>query len=57
MLSGFLITGILLDTRTDDRYLRNFYARRALRILPVYYFVLLIILICYRHSGSYVLIS
>ena len=42
VLSGFLITGILLDTRGQTNQLRNFFVRRGLRIFPLYFLAVII---------------
>jgi peptidoglycan/LPS O-acetylase OafA/YrhL len=44
-LSGFLITAGLLASQGSPHYFRNFYAKRALRILPLYYAVLFALLV------------
>ncbi len=54
VLSGFLITGILLD---NPHNLENFYARRALRILPLYFLCIAVMACFYSGSGTYFLLS
>jgi peptidoglycan/LPS O-acetylase OafA/YrhL len=50
ILSGFLITGILLDTKTKPYYYKNFYIKRALRILPALA-TTLILLVAFRQTS------
>jgi peptidoglycan/LPS O-acetylase OafA/YrhL len=57
LLSGFLITGILLDTKDGPRYFKNFYIRRFLRIMPLYFTVVILWSFFYRGYGRYFLLS
>src|SRR5580704_19259125 len=48
VLSGFLITGILIDTKQSEGYLKDFYARRCLRIWPLYYSLIFFMFVVVR---------
>ena len=61
VLSGFLITSILLRTKGSPNYFRAFYARRLLRIFPLYYaavfFFFFVELPWQQHAGRWLEVS
>lgn len=53
VLSGFLITGLLLDAKENsDHYYGRFYTRRALRIFPLYFASLFLFLVMLPSLGN-----
>lgn len=57
ILSGYLITSILLKTRDANSYFTSFYARRVLRIFPVFWLTLLALAFIFPHSYSFFLVA
>jgi peptidoglycan/LPS O-acetylase OafA/YrhL len=55
VLSGFLITGILLDSAQSHRYYRSFYRNRMFRILPAYGLMLVVLLATHTINGYFLL--
>ena len=52
VLSGFLITDILLKTKKNKKFLQTFYIRRILRIFPIYYLSLVAFLVLAPHFAQ-----
>lgn len=55
ILSGFLISGILLDSKHKKNYFRTFYWRRVLRILPVFYLCIFVMSYFYENAAYFLL--
>ena len=57
VLSGFLITSLLIEARTQSSYYHDFYWKRALRILPLYAVCLVGVLLLIPGMRGYVVLS
>lgn len=56
VLSGFLISSLLIADRASPTFFENFYWKRALRILPVYLVHLAVTVLMYQNARGYVLL-
>ncbi len=56
VLSGFLISGILIDSRAQPDYFRSFYLRRVLRIVPAYLAMLGVLMVTHSITGRYLIV-
>jgi peptidoglycan/LPS O-acetylase OafA/YrhL len=57
VLSGFLITKLLMQSRGRADYFKRFYTRRALRILPAYLITILLLIVLARAPWKFIILS
>jgi peptidoglycan/LPS O-acetylase OafA/YrhL len=57
VLSGFLITGLLIDSKGRTDYYSRFYTRRALRILPAYLLTILALVVVTHAPWNFIGLS
>lgn len=50
VMSGFLITGILMDSKSKKSYYKRFMSRRIVRVFPLYYLCLFILFFLLPHA-------